>query len=119
DAPTIERLLADFQRLLLALADGFEQDFAALALVADDERRFLIEDCNRSAREYPLQQGYVPLFEANVAAHPQRIAAACMGEQWRYAELDRRANRLGHALLAAGVQPDQPVALLAERSLPL
>ncbi|MCO8170249.1 non-ribosomal peptide synthase/polyketide synthase [Pseudomonas sp. 21LCFQ02] len=119
DEPTVQRLLGDFQRLLLALADGFDQDFAALPLLGDDERRLLTEDCNRSERSYPFEQGYVPLFEAQVAAHPQRIAAACQGEAWSYAELERRANRLGHALLAAGVQPDQPVALLAERSLAL
>ncbi|QCI11573.1 amino acid adenylation domain-containing protein [Pseudomonas putida] len=119
EVATIERLLADFQRLLLALADGFEGDLDALPLLAEDERRSVLLDCNQSAREYPLQQGYVPLFEARVAAHPERIAAACLDEQWRYAELDRYANRLGHALLAAGLQPDSPVALLAERGLPL
>ena len=116
---TIARLLGDFQRLLLALADGFEQDMASLPLLADEEREHLLEACNQTEREYPLAQGYVPLFEAQVAAHPARIAAACQGEQWQYAELDQRANRLGRQLLATGVQPDQPVALLAERSLGL
>ncbi|TBU72197.1 non-ribosomal peptide synthase/polyketide synthase [Phytopseudomonas daroniae] len=119
DKASVQRLLGDFQRLLLALVEGFEGDFADLPLLAEDERHFLLEECNRSAREYPLEQGYAPLFEAQVAAHPQRIAAACQGEQWSYAELDRRANRLAHGLLAAGVQPDQPVVLLAERSLAL
>jgi amino acid adenylation domain-containing protein/non-ribosomal peptide synthase protein (TIGR01720 family) len=119
DEATIERLLGDFQRLLLALVDGFEQDVSALPLLAVQEQRFLLDECNRSAREYPLQQGYVPLFEARVATHPERIAATCEGEQWRYGELDNCANRLANALLAAGVQPDQPVALLAERGLPL
>ncbi len=119
EAATIERLLGDFQRLLVALADGFEQDLEDLPLLADDERRFVLQGCNQSEQAYPLHQGYVPLFEARVAAHPERIAAACLDEQWRYGELDRYANRLGHALIAAGVQPDQPVALLAERGLPL
>ncbi|SDI17000.1 non-ribosomal peptide synthase domain TIGR01720/amino acid adenylation domain-containing protein [Pseudomonas flavescens] len=119
DEASVQRLLGDFQRLLLALVDGFEGDFADLPLLAEDERHLLVEHCNQSARDYPLEQGYAPLFEAQVAAHPQRIAAACQGEQWSYAELDRRANRLAHGLLAAGVQPDQTVALLAERSLAL
>ena len=119
DVATVERLLGEFQRLLLALVDGFEQEVAALPLLAADEHCFLIEECNRSTRSYPLQQGYVPLFEAQVAAHPERIVAVCAGEQWQYAELDRYANRLGQALLTAGVRPDQPVALLAERGLPL
>ncbi|MDX8001172.1 amino acid adenylation domain-containing protein, partial [Xenorhabdus sp. Reich] len=34
-----------------------------------------------------------------------------------YDELNRRANRLAHHLLALGVQPDDRVAICAERSL--
>ncbi|WP_287815920.1 condensation domain-containing protein, partial [Pseudomonas sp.] len=56
EAATIERLLGDFQRLLLALADGFDQDLDALPLLADDERQQVLQDCNQSARDYPLQQ---------------------------------------------------------------
>ncbi|HHK1155574.1 TPA: non-ribosomal peptide synthase/polyketide synthase [Pseudomonas aeruginosa] len=119
EAPTVERLLGEFKRLLLALADGFHGELEALPLLGEDERDFLLDGCNRSARDYPLEQGYVRLFEAQVAAHPQRIAASCLEQRWSYAELNRRANRLGHALRAAGVGIDQPVALLAERGLDL
>ncbi|WP_350307859.1 AMP-binding protein, partial [Photorhabdus viridis] len=34
-----------------------------------------------------------------------------------YGELNRRANRLAHHLLALGVQPDDRVAICVERSL--
>ncbi|HEH8730979.1 TPA: non-ribosomal peptide synthase/polyketide synthase [Pseudomonas aeruginosa] len=119
EAPTVERLLGEFKRLLLALADGFHGELEALPLLGEDERDFLLDGCNRSGRDYPLEQGYVRLFEAQVAAHPQRIAASCLEQRWSYAELNRRANRLGHALRAAGVGIDQPVALLAERGLDL
>ncbi|MBH3339929.1 non-ribosomal peptide synthetase [Pseudomonas mendocina] len=119
EAATIERLLGEFKRLLLALADGFHEDVAQLPLLGEEERHFLLDDCNRSERDYPLEQGYVRLFEARVAAYPERIAASCLDRQWSYAELNRRANRLGHALVAAGVGLDQPVALLAERGLEL
>ncbi|PRD26217.1 UNVERIFIED_CONTAM: lgrB [Trichonephila clavipes] len=119
EAATIERLLGEFKRLLLALADGFHGDVAQLPLLGEAERHFLLDDCNRSERDYPLEQGYVRLFEAQVAAHPERIAVSCLDQQWSYAELNRRANRLGHALLDARVGLDQPVALLAERGLEL
>lgn len=119
DSTTVGRLLADFKRLLLALVEGFHGRFDELPLLEQAEHEFLIEGCNRSARSYPLEQGYVRLFEERVTAHPERIAARCLGEQWSYAQLNANANRLGHALLAAGVRADQPVALLAERGMPL
>ncbi len=119
DSATIERLLAEFKRLLLALAEHFHGDMAELPLLGAAEEQLLTVDCNRSERAYPLEQGYARLFEAQVAQHPQRIVASCLEQQWSFSELNRRANKLGHALLAVGVRMDQPVALLAERGLDL
>ncbi|WP_085725029.1 non-ribosomal peptide synthetase [Pseudomonas sp. R37(2017)] len=116
---TVERMLAEFKRLLLALVDGFHDDMADLPLLGAQERDFLLHGCNQSEQQYPLEQSYVSLFETRVARHPQRIAASCLDRQYSYLELNERSNRLGHALLAAGVGRDQPVALLAERSLEL
>ncbi|MBM5461157.1 non-ribosomal peptide synthetase [Pseudomonas sp. P66] len=119
DTATVERMLAEFKRLLLALADGFFADMSELPLLGEHERRFLLDDCNRSEQVYPLEQSYVAQFEARVAAHPQRTVARCLEATLSYAQLNQQANRLGHALVAAGVTLDQPVALLAERDLPL
>ncbi|MDZ5434299.1 non-ribosomal peptide synthetase [Pseudomonas fluorescens] len=119
DEPTVERLLGEFKRLLLALVEGFHEDMADLPLLGGEEQDFLVHGCNQSEHDYPLEQSYVALFEAQVAAHPQRIVASCLDQQHSYLELNQRSNRLGHALIAAGVGVDQPVALLAERNLDL
>ncbi|ARB30719.1 non-ribosomal peptide synthetase [Pseudomonas tolaasii] len=119
DETTVQGMLGEFKRLLLALVQGFHGDMADLPLIGEQEREFLVEGCNSSAHDYPLERSYIELFEEQVAAHPQRIAASCLDRQWSYAELNRRSNRLGNALLQAGVGLDQPVALLAERSLDL
>ncbi|MFP3526152.1 hypothetical protein SB912_27075, partial [Pantoea sp. SIMBA_072] len=92
---------------------------SALPLMGADEQRFLLEDCNRTERAYPLEQSYIAQFEAQVAAHPERTVARCLEASYDYAGLNLAANRLGHALISAGVKVDQPVALLAERGLPL
>jgi len=96
---------------------GFHGDMADLPLISAQERELLVHGCNQSAHAYPLERSYIELFEAQVAQHPERIAATCLDQHWTYAELNRRSNGLGHALIAAGVGLDQPVALLAERSL--
>ncbi|WP_137821500.1 non-ribosomal peptide synthase/polyketide synthase [Pseudomonas sp. D(2018)] len=119
DEPTIDRLLGDFKRLLLAIGEGFLGDFADLPLVADAERRELLEAGNRTGRDYPLEQGYVRLFEAQVADRPEQVVATCLEQRWTYRQLDEQANRVAHALIGAGVGIDQPVALLAERGLEL
>ena len=119
DETTVQGMLGEFKRLLLALVQGFHGDMADLPLIGAQERAFLVDGCNQSEHAYPLERSYVELFEAQVQQHPQRIVARCLDQQWSYDELNRRSNGLGHALIAAGVGVDQPVALLAERSLDL
>jgi acyl-CoA synthetase (AMP-forming)/AMP-acid ligase II len=54
------------------------------------------------------------LFGAAVARHPDRPALEFEGRQWTYRALNRRVNRLAHALLAMGLQAGDRVAVLAE-----
>ena len=56
------------------------------------------------------------LFEARVAAAPERPALVWDGTQVSYRELNRRANSLAHHLRAMGVGPDSVVGLYLDRS---
>ncbi len=67
------------------------------------------------AVEVPAETAADLVFAA-LAEHPDAVAvegALTCGE------LDRAANRLAHVLLAAGVRPDQPVALCLDRGAPM
>ncbi|OKI27096.1 hypothetical protein A6A25_07635 [Saccharothrix sp. CB00851] len=67
------------------------------------------------AVEVPAETAADLVFAA-LAEHPDAVAiegALTCGE------LDRAANRLAHVLVAAGVRPDQPVALCLDRGAPM
>ena len=55
------------------------------------------------------------LFEAWVDRFPESIAVVGRNGTLTYAELDRRANQIAHALRSAGVQKGDMVALFLER----
>ncbi|MEU8122576.1 non-ribosomal peptide synthetase [Spirillospora sp. NPDC049024] len=55
-------------------------------------------------------------FAAQAARRPDACALRAAGASVTYGELDRRANRLAHRLLGLGLRPEQPVAVLLERS---
>ncbi|MGJ5892712.1 amino acid adenylation domain-containing protein [Streptomyces niveiscabiei] len=57
------------------------------------------------------------LWRARVAAHPGRVAVSSGDSTLTYAELDARANRLAHALVARGVAPESRVAVALPRSV--
>jgi amino acid adenylation domain-containing protein len=116
---TIERLAGHFQQVLAAMVADELQRVSALPLLSAPQRRQLLVDFNDTAAPYPHDQLIHQLFEAQAAMQPDAIALVLDDQQLSYGQLNRRANQLAHHLLALGVQPDDRVAICAERSLEL
>jgi amino acid adenylation domain-containing protein len=66
---------------------------------------------------FPDGRSVHQLIEAQVERTPDRVAIEFQGERLSYRQLDRRANRLAHHLIALGVGPDVLVGLCVERSI--
>ncbi|MBW8799070.1 MAG: amino acid adenylation domain-containing protein, partial [Streptomyces sp.] len=80
------------------------------------ERRLVLETWNDTV--VPGEALPVPQrFAAQVAATPQAVAVVADGAAVCYAELDARANRLAHHLLAQGVGAQSLVGLCLPRGL--
>jgi amino acid adenylation domain-containing protein len=56
------------------------------------------------------------LIEAQVERTPNACAIDFKNRRYTYAELNRNANRLAHALIQLGVRPETRVAIVVERS---
>ncbi|MFJ4670715.1 non-ribosomal peptide synthetase/MFS transporter [Kitasatospora purpeofusca] len=70
-------------------------------------------------REFDLTRPLHGLVERWAAERPDATAVVGPDGELGYGQLDRRADRLAHRLLAAGVRPHDPVAVLADRRTPL
>ena len=57
------------------------------------------------------------LIERRASLAPEAVAVVFEGRELTYRDLDRRANRLAHALIGRGVGPEDRVALHLGRSL--
>ncbi|HET8641517.1 MAG TPA: AMP-binding protein, partial [Pseudonocardiaceae bacterium] len=117
---TASALVARTRAALAALAADPDRPVGEIDLVSEPERA-LLNGWNNTAGDYPRTATVVDLFAAQVAANPDADAVLDpAGECWHsYRELDERANRLAHVLLAHGAQPDEPVALALPRGLDL
>ncbi|MBD2784872.1 amino acid adenylation domain-containing protein, partial [Xenorhabdus sp. DI] len=121
DAATIERVIGYLANVLAAMTADETQTIATLPLLPASERQQLLVDFNATQADFPQDALIHQLFEAQAARAPEATAVV-FGEQFEeqalsYGELNRRANRLAHHLIALGVHPDDRVAICAERSL--
>ncbi|WEN15095.1 non-ribosomal peptide synthase/polyketide synthase [Rhodanobacter sp. AS-Z3] len=118
-----ERLCGYMQRALESLSFALDHHpdlpVRALEIVTQAETTQLIETCNATARPYPHATPVHALFEERVLRHPEAIAVVDDGRSFAYAELNTRANRVAHQLIACGVCTGSFVAVLLERSIDL
>ncbi|HVH12429.1 MAG TPA: condensation domain-containing protein, partial [Longimicrobium sp.] len=97
DRATVERHAAYLRRALEEMAADDNRPVERLALLSADERARVLEACNRTQAEYPAACIH-ELFRAQAARTPDAVALSWQGERVTYAELERRANRISHAL---------------------
>ncbi|XEN34659.1 non-ribosomal peptide synthetase component F (plasmid) [Ensifer sp. WSM1721] len=116
DEATIERQRGYLLALLRAMVADAGQPVGRIELLSAEERGYLLDDLNRTAAPCPSERCIHELFEAQVRRAPDAVALVHDDERLSYGELNARANRLAHHLIALGVRPDQPVAICLERS---
>jgi amino acid adenylation domain-containing protein len=116
DAGAAARIAGYHLTALAQLSDDPDADHHRQTLLSADELRFQLEGLAGPRVELPDRR-FHELFEDRVAAHPDAPAAVHAGRTWSYRELNARANRLGRALLARGLQREDVVAVVTERNL--
>ena len=83
-------------------------------LTEEEQRR--LRAWNETTVERPREVTLHGHFEEQVRRTPDAVAVVCEGRSLTYAELNRRANRVAHALRERGVGPDERVGVCLERS---
>ncbi|QMV39816.1 non-ribosomal peptide synthetase [Cohnella cholangitidis] len=113
---TVERMASHFLRLAEQAANEPERVLNDICLLTEDERRQVVETFNATETPFPAELTLPELFRRQAEKTPERVAAVFGAERLTYRELETRANRVAHRLLAHGLRSGEPVGLMTERS---
>ena len=118
DAATIQKLIARFERVLVAMIADPGRRLSSIDVLDEGEHAQLEGWGNRAVLTQPMGAPVsIPaVFAAQVARTPNAVAVTCEGRSMTYRELDEAADRLAQVLAGQGVGPGQRVALLLPRS---
>ncbi len=114
---SVERMMKHFSHLVDELTANPEGKISELSMLDEEEKRLVVETFNDTAAEYPSGKTVVELFEEQAKKTPDNIAVVFEEEKMTYRELNEKANQLAYKLRKLGVEPDDKVAILTQRSI--
>jgi amino acid adenylation domain-containing protein len=114
DHATARRMARHLAQVLTALAGDRTVHISRVPL-ADEEEARQVAEWSDGGPALLEDGGIVPLFQAQAAATPDAVAIVHGRDEVTYAELNRRANRIAHGLLAEGVARGECVGVCTSR----
>ena len=117
DEGTVRAFVDRWLRVLTAVCVDPQIRVGQVEILRDGEVETLLGGWNHPEPRRPHRTATLPdLFQGQVARTPEAVALSSAGSEWTYRQLNERANRLAHRLIAAGVGTEDRVALLLPRS---
>ncbi|WP_327232038.1 non-ribosomal peptide synthetase [Streptomyces murinus] len=116
DEPTVRDYGRRLHHLLREIVADPARPVLALPLLDEDERERMLRT-GTGARPVRERGPWLAEFASWVRRKPDAEALVCRDRALTYAELDREANRLAHALIRHGVRPQDPVAVFLGRDI--
>ncbi|MDR3202531.1 MAG: amino acid adenylation domain-containing protein, partial [Bifidobacteriaceae bacterium] len=116
---TAQRLGRHFAALLADALARPEAPLASLSVLDAEERELTLAGFNATGAPHPGDSTLVAMMEDLAEADPEATALVWRGQPVSRAEVQRRAARVAARLRAAGIRPNQLVAVIADRRLEL
>ena len=116
DQCTIERIRDHFIRMFQAIFANIDKRISDIDILSEEEKKRLLLDFNDSQINYPGNIFIHQLFEEQVEKTPGRPVLIFENEQTTYSELNKKANKVGEALVARGVKPGTLVGIMLKPS---
>ncbi|NDD30559.1 MAG: amino acid adenylation domain-containing protein, partial [Proteobacteria bacterium] len=118
EAISIDAMAAQFKSLLACVCETPEQPISRLSTSSSADRARALRWSGTPSMRSPDSPALLhAAFEHHADVAPHAVALICGDAHLTYAEVEHRANRVAHAVLHAGLAPEEPVAICLPRGL--
>ncbi|MCK4259871.1 MAG: amino acid adenylation domain-containing protein, partial [Halanaerobiales bacterium] len=119
DMQRIQILAKHFTNLLTSILENSQRKLVEIELLTVEEKNTLLVQWNNTKLSYPKDKNVCRLIEEWAMKTPEVIAVKYMNDEISFDQLNRRANQLARTLRKNGITINQPVGIMAERSIEL
>jgi amino acid adenylation domain-containing protein len=114
---TIENLILHFQTILEGIVKNPTLLIKQLHILSVAENSKILVEWNQTQTEFPDKKCLHQLFQEQAQRTPNSIAVAFNNEMLTYSELNQKSDLLSRHLVSLGVNPNELVAILLDRSI--
>lgn len=116
-ADTAKRMLDHYIFILEQVIKNPTILLAKIETATEVERHCILNKFNDTDAEYPMDKTITELFAEQVKKHPEKTCVVYDKEKLSYQELDNKAEQLAVRLRKNGVQKNDFVAILTQKSI--
>ncbi len=116
ETTTIDRLIKHLSKIMSAIIGNTNNPIDTLQIIEEQERKRILHDFSSNADIEFLEGNIINLFEQQVKQNPDQKAVVFNNESLTYSQLDSKSNQIANLLKQKGVDRNDIVALLLDRS---
>lgn len=113
---SMKRLIEHYLLHLSSLLNDPGKPIKSIPLLTEDERHLVLEEWNRSEKQYDEHRTIAELFRNQVYRTPEATALRISDQKYSYEELNGLSNQLARHLIKQGLKNGQIVGVNANRS---
>nr|WP_239032851.1 non-ribosomal peptide synthetase [Pseudoalteromonas luteoviolacea] len=115
ETATIERFSEHFETVLSAFARNPQQLVSDISFLSEQERQYLLKECNDTTQPYPDNITIIDWFEKQVALTPEAMAVVSEESALTYQQLNARANGLATHIQSLGSHDGRCIGIMMDR----
>ncbi|MFS1513883.1 non-ribosomal peptide synthase/polyketide synthase [Chengkuizengella sp. SCS-71B] len=114
---TMQRFIGHIREVLTQVIENPNLLLSDIYVVTDQEKKRLLVEFNNTATDYPKEKMIYERFEELVQKIPDQYAIIFEEKKLTYKELNDRANQIANVLKRKGVQSEDIVGIMVDRSI--
>ncbi|URZ17236.1 non-ribosomal peptide synthetase [Clostridium felsineum] len=114
---TIEKFKGYFTNLINEISDKPNAKVFEFKLISDEEEKRIIHDFNHTSVDCVSDKCLHKLFEEQVDKTPNNISVLFGDYSITYSELNKKANQLANVLSSKGVQDNDVIGIMIDRTI--
>ena len=116
---TIRSFSEHFINILKTIVENSSIKIGEIDILSSEERKKILYDFNNTKMDYPKDKTIIQLFEEQVEKTPDNIAIVFEDKKITYKELNEKANCLAWYLREQGINRNDIISIMVNRSLEL